>query len=144
MTPRRVSTTHGPRLDDELKHETSSLEHGDAHQARADEWRSPESSEPGELPADVADAAGPDGDPVLARRELSRHLRVGAFPADRSALLAEAEENAAPASVLDQLHRLPQDREFATVYEVWDALGGELEPRAQAVLDDRRHEEQAR
>jgi hypothetical protein len=63
---------------------------------------------------------GPDA--KSARRELSRHLRRSAFPADRRALLAEAEANDAPDPVLDALARLPEGAEFRTVYEVWDAV----------------------
>jgi hypothetical protein len=52
---------------------------------------------------------------------------LSAFPGDRDALLAEAEENDAPEAVLAALRQLPEGREFATVYDVWEALGGEIE-----------------
>jgi Protein of unknown function (DUF2795) len=80
---------------------------------------------------------------VLARRELSRHLRPSVFPAERDALLDEADENDAPEPVLELLHRLPGGERFETVYEVWSALGGELESVEEAVLEERgrRHRE---
>ena len=61
-------------------------------------------------------------------REISRHLRPSVFPADGAALLAEAEASDAPDHVLELLARLPEDGAYATVYEVWEALGGETEP----------------
>jgi len=136
VTPRRLSTTHGPRLDEELKRETASLEQG-GHEARAQEAREHEGAADDEPRAELVGSVGLLDDPVLARRELSRHLRRTAFPAGRHELLAEAERNDAPRAVLDLLAGLPDDREFATVYEAWDALGGELEPRVHEVLEER-------
>jgi hypothetical protein len=144
VTPRRISTKHGPRLDDELKRETVPLEHGDVQESRSDEWRSPEAADPGEQPPGVVDRSTPRADPALARRELSRHLRLGVFPAERDALVAEAQANEAPDQVLEWLREVPPGRRFETVYEVWDALGGELEPRAQETLAERRDGEAGR
>jgi hypothetical protein len=131
VTPRRISTTHGPRVDEELERETSALQHGPG--ARAQESREPE--------APFAEEQGSSEDPVLARRELSRHLRRTVFPADRSELVAEAEENEAPAWVIQLLGALPDGERFGTVYEVWDAVGGELEPGVHELLAERELEE---
>ena len=79
------------------------------------------SAKQGELGVDLA----PD-DPV-ARTELSRHLRASTFPADREDLIFEACENDAPEVVFELLRRLPSERAFATVYEVWAAAAGEVE-----------------
>jgi hypothetical protein len=125
----RDSTKHGPRLDDELKKEVGSLVHGPPTESHKEEWREQEGAADGEPEPSARIAGqgslGPDNE--AARAELSRHLRLSAFPGDRDALLAEAEENHAPEAVLAALHRLPADREFATVYAVWEALGGEVE-----------------
>jgi hypothetical protein len=122
----RETTKHGPRLDDELERETRSIEQGKPLEPRVEEWREQEPS--GELERDVDEAPTPPGelgsDPIEARRELSRHLRRTAFPADRDALLAEAEAQNAPAPVLAALRRVPADATYATVHEVWAALEG--------------------
>ena len=132
MTPERISSTHGPRLDDQLEHETKGLvDSGSGARARED-------LEPEAPHADEGTAArSPEDDPVLARRELSRHVRMTVFPAGRDALVAEAEENQAPEWVRRMLASLPEGEEYGTVYEVWDAAGGELEPGVQELLDER-------
>jgi hypothetical protein len=127
----RESTKHGPRVDDGLKHETRSLEQGAPIESRSQEHREQES--PGDLERDVdARTAAPGAlgsDPVEARRELSRHLRPSAFPADREALLTEAAGQNAPEPVLSALRRLPESSTFATVHELWAALEGHEDVR---------------
>jgi hypothetical protein len=125
----RDSTKHSPRLDEELKKEVGSLTHGSPAESRKEEWREQEGAadgerEPSSRTADPS-ALGPDG--PSARAELSRHLRLSAFPGGRDALLAEAEDNDAPEPVLAALRQLPEGTSFATVYDVWEALGGEVE-----------------
>ena len=134
MTARRISTTHSPRLDDELDRETSALQEGGG--ARAQDDREPEAPFAGEIGDDVG-ATGVEEDPVLGRRELSRHLRLSVFPADRAQLIAEAQENDAPDWVLRMLERLREGERFGTVFEVWDAAGGELEPGVHELLAER-------
>jgi hypothetical protein len=125
----RDSTKHSPRLDEELKKEVGSLTHGSPAESRKEEWREQEGAadgerEPSSRTADPT-ALGPDG--PSARAELSRHLRLSAFPGDREALLAEAEDNNAPEPVVAALRQLPEGTTFETVYDVWEALGGEVE-----------------
>lgn len=129
--PQRDSSKHSPRLDDELKKEVGSLLHGSPAESHKEAWREQEGAgdderEPSSRTSDPS-ALGPDNG--SARAELSRHLRISAFPGDRGALLAEAEANDAPEPVLAMLRQLP-DRTFATVYEAWEALGGEVEHAA--------------
>jgi Protein of unknown function (DUF2795) len=113
-------------MDEALKDETRSLEQGAPIEARSREDLEKEG--PADSDRDVDVHTAPPGalgsDPVEARRELSRHLRSSAFPADREGLLAEAETQSAPESVLEALRRLPSDAEFSTVHEVWAALEG--------------------
>jgi len=122
----RETTKHGPRLDDALKRETRSLEQGAPVEPRVEEWREHEPS--GEEDRDVDARLNTPGalgaDAVEARRELSRHLRATAFPADREALLSEAHDQRAPEAVLDVLRRLPGGETYRTVHEVWAALKG--------------------
>jgi hypothetical protein len=56
----RGNTTHGPRLDDELKHETDGMIKGN-HPTRAEEWREAETFDDGEdEPVQGGAAAGTD------------------------------------------------------------------------------------
>jgi Protein of unknown function (DUF2795) len=126
----RESTKHGPKLDDALKHETRPLEQGAPIEARTQESR--EAEGPADDERDVDSRTAPPGalgsDAVEARRELSRHLRSSAFPADRDALLAEAEEQNAPEPLVAVLRSLPAGESYATAHEVWAALEGHDEP----------------
>ncbi len=125
----RQSAKHSPRVDDDLKQDTQSLERGAPVEARVEEDREQEPAAEGE-PEPSARPAPPGSlgpDESSARAELSRHLRLSAFPATRDALLDEAAENNAPQDVTDVLRKLPAGATFATVYEVWAALGGEVE-----------------
>jgi hypothetical protein len=133
----RESTKHGPKLDDAMKHETRPLEQGAPIESRAQPSR--EAEGPADLERDVDSRTAPPGalgsDPVEARRELSRHLRMTAFPADRAGLLAEAEEQQATEPVLAALRTLPDDQTYETVHEVWAALVGEEDPREAAATE---------
>jgi uncharacterized protein DUF2795 len=129
---RRESTQHGWRIDEALKREVHSLTHGAPVESRKEEWHEQEGAADGEREPSsrtaAPDALGPDG--PTARAELGRHLRRSAFPADRAALLAEAELNSASTAVLTTLRRLPETVRYRTVYEVWEALGGSVEHAA--------------
>ena len=50
----RGNTTHGPKLDDQLKHETQGLIQGN-HPTRAEEWRETETVDDGEDSPDTGD-----------------------------------------------------------------------------------------
>ena len=122
----RESTKHGPRMDELLKGETRSLEQGAPIEARSREDLEKEGPADSDRAVDVrtAPAGALGSDAVEARREVSRHVRLSAFPAGREGLLAEAEGQNAPESVLNVLRRLPSDGEFSTLHEVWAALEG--------------------
>lgn len=120
----RKGGAKSPRVDEELQRETESLVRGAPVESRVEEGRLKEDAgedefapsgypvPPGELGADDVDA----------RRELSRHLRSSAFPADRTRLLAEAIENHAPPPIVAVLERLRADVTYHTVHEVWVAI----------------------
>jgi hypothetical protein len=90
------------------------------------------SSVEGDLP-DEELADGLSRGELIARSELAIHLRPSIFPADRAAVLECAVAEHAPAELLGQLEAIP-DHDFATVQEVWEALGGKREEGSGHVL----------
>ncbi len=128
------STTHGPRVDDEMAHETRGLVQG-GHGTHAEEWRDPEpagedqpTGDQGIVPEDRrCTPPGMTSDDVELRSEIARHLGKDAYPGDRDALLAKAEENSAPDAVLGRLRSLPAGEEFRNVQDVARALGLHVE-----------------
>ncbi|HZA83686.1 MAG TPA: DUF2795 domain-containing protein [Actinomycetes bacterium] len=131
----RGSDKHSPRVDEELDQETRSLQQGAPVESRVEEHREQEG--PGEdqptpdsrLAGGRATAASLDLDDAEARADIARFLTPSAFPADREALLADAEANHAPAEVLERLRALPGGRAYENVQDVWGALGGTVEHR---------------
>jgi Protein of unknown function (DUF2795) len=131
----RGSDKHSPRVDEELDHETRSLRQGAPVESRVEEHREQEG--PGEdqptpdarLTGGRATAASLDLDDAETRADIARFLTPSTFPADRDALLADAQDNQAPAEVLDRLQALPTGRAYENVQDVWAALGGTVEHR---------------
>jgi len=129
----RGSDKHSPRVDEELKHETRSLEQGAPVESRVEEHREQEG--PGEdQPAPGALLTGGrtgslDLDDAEARSEIARFIDPSTFPTDREGLLDDAEANNAPAAVLERLQALPGGRTYQGMPDVWAALGGTVEHR---------------
>jgi hypothetical protein len=75
---------------------------------------------------------------VLERSEVARFLRPSALPTDAWGLLEVAREEHATDEVLTELGRLPTGVQFATMGEVWEALGHPVErrPQAEAPVDE--------
>ena len=129
----RGSDKHGPRLDDALGREVEGLVRS-GRSPRAEDWREPEPSGEDEpdtdrVPDGTLTGGTPDGmtgDDVTGRTELAAVLGR-TYPADRSMLIAVAEENNASDSVLAQLRELPDGRQFENVNDVWTALGHGVE-----------------
>ena len=67
--------------------------------------------------------SGTDPADIERRAALAAVLGKAVWPADRDALLAKAEEADAPDTVLAQLRRLPDGRQFENVQDVAEALG---------------------
>jgi hypothetical protein len=135
----RGNTKHGPRLDEDMAHEVRS-QLGRGAGGRTDEWREPEPAgedqpDVGLIPGGTRNtrAGGAPGDltadEVEARSRLGRYIDLSALPGDRAALRRSAEEHRAPDDVLAELDRLPADGTYATVNEVWAALGHAVETR---------------
>lgn len=126
----RGSSHHSARLDDAMRRETESLVRGSPVEARAEEWRQMEGPAEGE-PAPDAHISTDD---VELRSLLAVSLRPSAFPATRSELLTVALEEHAEGRVLEWLNTLPDDSTFATVEQVWAALGGRTAHRGEPVI----------
>ncbi|MEZ5102052.1 MAG: DUF2795 domain-containing protein [Thermoleophilia bacterium] len=122
---RRESGKHGPRVDDELRREVDSMLRGAPVESRVEEGREHEGPGEGEPGATARPRATDGDDPIAARRDLSRHLDLHAFPGDAAALLANASANDAPEHVLALLRLLPPGQPYGTVHEVWFALTGD-------------------
>jgi hypothetical protein len=139
----RGSSKHGPRLDDEMAHETRGITQGSPTDGRAEEWHEPEP--PGEDQPEASavpyrDAGEAGGSPTgmtpgerEQRSRLGQYLRRSVFPADRTALIDEARENNAPDDIAARLSHLPAGVTYQTVAEVWaglvDTSEDELEQR---------------
>ncbi len=129
------SDKHSPRLDESMEHDVRPLIQGgrEAHveeereqQGAGDYEPTPDARLQGGRPA--ADADVLDYDEVEARSILATSLRPSIWPADREALVACAQEEHAPAWVVDRLGGLP-DGTFSHTEAVWEALGGRVEFR---------------
>jgi len=124
------SDKHGPRQDEELKHETRGLVQG-GRSTRAEEWRDPEPSGEDQPDADLAPngtlAGGvPEGitaEGLEQRSELAAHLGKEVYPAYRDELIDRLVENNAPDRIVASLRGLPADTKYENVGEVASALG---------------------
>jgi Protein of unknown function (DUF2795) len=131
----RGSDKHSPRVDEELEHETRSLRQGAPVESRVEEHREQEGPGDGQPTPDARLAGGRgagaslDLDDAETRADIARFLTPSAFPADRDALVADAEANHAPDEVLARLRALPAGRAYGNVQDVWAALGGTVEHR---------------
>lgn len=120
------NTTHSPRVDDQLAHETHALTHGapdDGRQeARRDQVAGDGEPEPSVHRGD-ADAE------LDERSRLAAALRPGAFPATGAVLADLAEEAHALPHHVTALRSLPEGRVYEEFGDVWRDLGGDVEHR---------------
>ena len=128
----RGSDKHGPRLDEQLKHDTQALVTGAPDEARTEgrlqEGLNDTDGSIGHRPEldDVPGAGLPEPD-LAAREQLAGAVTAARFPADRDALIAAASDAFATDEILDQLRSLPPDATYETLSQVWTALGGTVE-----------------
>jgi hypothetical protein len=130
----RGSDKHGFLKDDELAKETEGLTRA-GRSTHAEEWKDPEP--PGEDQPDVDLAPdttltggvppGMTPEDVEGRAELASYIGKEAYPAVRAQLIDLVMERHAPDRVVELVKRLPSDREFHNVNEVWAAIGGHVE-----------------
>ncbi|MEU4621875.1 DUF2795 domain-containing protein [Actinoplanes sp. NPDC023801] len=114
----RVSSKHGPRLDEGMKQEVRGNIQGIAG-SRAEEWKTPEPA--GEDQPEVSRVPNADASADLSR--FGTFIGLSSMPGDREALRRGAETLGAPDDVLDDLDRLPEGVVYHTVTEIWAALG---------------------
>lgn len=137
MSIQRGNAKHGPRFDEEHKHETQGLVRGSGS-SHAQEWKDPE---PSRLPEeDLASRSySPRHEPgtplgitpvdVERRSNLAKWLSDAGYPADQGKLLTHAESRNAPDAVIEAVRRLPEHFRFHNVAEVAEALGLGIERR---------------
>ncbi|MFI5955007.1 DUF2795 domain-containing protein [Cryptosporangium sp. NPDC051539] len=124
------SDKHGPRVDDELKHETEGLVRG-GHSTRSEEWRDPEPSGEDQPDADFAPnstlvggvPAGLTPEGVEERSELAAHLGRHIYPAYRDQIIDRLMEENAPARLVTLVGDLPADVQYENAGELASALG---------------------
>jgi hypothetical protein len=114
----RSSSKHGPRQDEQLKHETEPLERGTPQRPHVEEWRQVEPAE--DLPAERV-PGGADHD-IELRAELARVLTRDVFPAGQDELASRLADTDVPSELVTRVAELPR-RRFADVHEVMVALG---------------------
>ena len=129
----RGSDKHSPRVDEELDHETRSLQQGAPVESRVEEFREQEGPGEDQPTPESRLSEGRTGsldlDDAEARSDIARYLDPSTFPADRDGLVANAESNNAPEVVLERLKALPGGRTYDALPDVWAALGGTVEHR---------------
>ena len=118
------NTTHSPRVDDQLAHETDALTHGAPDDARQ-EWRRDQVPVEGE-PEIFVERDDSDGE-LETRSRLAASLIPSAFPGTGASLADVAELNNASPDFIAALRSLPEGRVYAAFSEVWQDLGGEVE-----------------
>lgn len=125
----RGSDKHGPRLDEQQKHETQGLVRGNGP-THAEEWKEPEalpssgeeplpSYPPGHGPG-VPDGMTPRD--VNLRSDLAKWLSDTHWPRSKQDLLRRARRQGAPDRVLDLVESLP-DRTFTNMADLARSLG---------------------
>ncbi|WP_319458554.1 DUF2795 domain-containing protein [Micromonospora sp. RTP1Z1] len=128
----RGNSKHSPRVDDNMSQEVAGLVQGPgAGGSRVEESRQPEPAgedqpEPKTMTAGPSRGGNPQGmsmDDVEGRSRLGRFITMTALPGDRAALIANAQQNQAPAEIIAALERLPEGTRYQTISEVWAALG---------------------
>ena len=129
----RGSDKHSPRVDEELEHETRSLEQGAPVESRVEEHREQEGPGDDQPTASALLTGGRSGsldlDDAEARSDIARFIDPSTFPTDREGLIENAEANNAPAAVLERLQAVPGGRTYQGLPDVWAALGGTVEHR---------------
>lgn len=130
----RGSDKVSPRRDDELKHQTEGLVRS-GHSTHAEEWKDPEPAGEDQPDADLAPdgtlhggtPAGMTAEDVDGRAEIASYVGKDAYPMVRAQIIDLVMDRHAPDRVVDLVKRLPSDREFHNINEVWTAVGGSVE-----------------
>lgn len=120
----RVSSKHGPHLDDAMAHETEDVTRS-GHATHTEEWRQPEPIDEVRQPRPVADGppGGPSSEDIETRSLLAQVLGRGTFPADAGTLRRRAEEADLPEPLTESIAALPAGQQYANVGDLARALG---------------------
>ena len=130
----RGSNKHSARMDDALEAEVHGMMTAN-RETRGEQWNTAEPSGEDQPDVDLSPdgtlAGGvPDGmteHDVEQRAEIAMYLGKEIWPAGAAVLADKAREMGAPASVIDQLDRLPTSAVFDNLQSVWQALQGGTE-----------------
>jgi hypothetical protein len=123
----RDSAKHGPRLDEEMRHETEGMVRGGG-QTHAEEWKETEPGEEFHGSAQMPPERQAGGVDMTAREvewrsEIAQVLAPLGYPADRGQILAFLEHHHAPDNMITAMTGLPKDRKFRNVGEIARAIG---------------------
>ncbi|MFC4534667.1 DUF2795 domain-containing protein [Sphaerisporangium dianthi] len=128
MNAERGSAKHGPRLDDEIKHETAVIVRG----GHAEEWMEPEPVRDAEddlRPQGYAPGHEPGVAPGMTQNDVDRRSNLARwlsdvhYPAGRDTILAHVEgDPAVPDAVVETLRGLPEGT-YRNVGDLAEALG---------------------
>jgi hypothetical protein len=130
----RGSDKVSPRLDEQRKHEVEGLLRS-GHSTHAEEWKDPEPIGEDQPDADLAPdgtlhggtPAGMSAEDVEGRAEIASYVGKDCYPLVRAQVIDLVMGRDAPERVIDLVKRLPSDRQFHNVNEIWTALGGNVE-----------------
>ena len=120
----RGNSQHGPRLDEQMAHETQDIVRG-GHSSHTEEWRQPEPTGEGAHvhPPGRPTPGGPDSEEIELRSELARVMDRHTFPASRDDLLRRVQDAGAPQALADGIAALPADGIYSSVGDVARAVG---------------------
>jgi len=136
MAIERGNSKHGTRLDEQMEGEVRGVVQGGVD-PRAEEWHQAEPSgedqpNTSRTPNGADRAGAPPGmtpAEVARRSNFGRFIPMDALPGNRDMIIEGARRLNAPDEITDELERLPADREFETVSQIWAALGHHNEAR---------------
>jgi hypothetical protein len=129
----RGSDKVSPRQDDQLKHDTEGLVRG-GHATHAEEWKGSEPSGEDQPRVSMTPEASSRGEvngmsdaDIEGRAELATHIGRADYPVGRDQLIELVMDRQAPDRIVAEVRRLPGDRAFGNLQDVWVALGHEVE-----------------
>jgi hypothetical protein len=126
----RGNTKHGRILDEQMSHEVRAIVQGgvDSHVEEASDPEYPGDDQPnitwqGDGTRTGGAPIGMTPDDVEERSRLGRYIPRSSLPGNRDDLVVGAVGLHAPDDIIDLLKQLPAEEKYATVSEVWAALG---------------------
>jgi hypothetical protein len=133
-TMQRQSNKVGPRLDEDLKHDSEAIVRG-GHASRAEEWKGSEPAAEDQpavrLRPELAEAKvsldgsgeGMSAAEIELRSELATYIARAPYPLGREDLLALLAQNNAPDRFVEMVERLPADQAVVNLQDLWERVG---------------------